>query len=85
VLGAVLVESAATALVRSILVRRVALIAVTSAALLSVIAAALSGARFVSNGDNASSMSMTVAAGTAIGAYALVLFATAGAPAASRS
>ena len=85
VLGAVLVVSAATALVRSILVRRVALIALTSAGLLSVVAAALSGARFVGSGGNTSSMSMAVAAGTAIGAYALVLFATAGVPAASRS
>lgn len=85
VLGAVLVVSAATALVRSILIRRMALIALTSAGLLSVVAAALSGARFVGNGGNTPSMSMAVAAGTAIGAYALVLFATAGAPAASRS
>jgi hypothetical protein len=85
VLGALLVVSAATALVRSILIRRVALIALTSAGLLSVVAAALSGARFVGSGDNTSSMSMAVAAGTAIGAYALVLFATAGAPATSQS
>jgi len=79
VLGAALVISAATALVRSILVRLAALIALTSVALLSVVGAALSGARFVGNGDNASSMSMAVAAGTAIGAYALVLLVTASA------
>ena len=85
VLGAVLIVSAATALVRSILIRRAALIALTSVGLLSVVAAALSGAHFVGNGDNTSSMSMAVAAGTAIGAYALVLFATAGVPAVSRS
>lgn len=85
VLGAALVISAATALARSILIRRVTLIALTSVALLSVVAAALSGARFVGNGDNASSMSMAVAAGTAIGAYALVLLLTASAQAASRS
>lgn len=82
VLGAALVASAVTALARSILVRRATLIALTSVALLSVVAAALSGARFVGNGDNASSMSMAVAAGTAIGAYALILFVTASAPAA---
>jgi hypothetical protein len=85
VLGAALVISAAAALARSILVRRVTLIAVTSVALLAVVAAALSGARFVGNGDNAASMSMAVAAGTAIAAYALVLFVTASAQAASRS
>jgi hypothetical protein len=79
VLGAALVISAATALTRSILVRRMTLIALTSVALLAVVAAALSGARFVGNGGNASSMSMAVAAGTAIGAYALVLLVTASA------
>jgi hypothetical protein len=85
VLGAVLVVSAAIALARSILIRRVTLIALTSVGLLSIAAAALSGARFVGNGDNASSMTMAVAAGTAIGAYALVLLVTAAVPAASRS
>lgn len=85
VLGVALVISAATALARSILVRRVMLIALTSAGLLSVAAAALSGASFVGNGNNAWSMTMAVAAGTAIGAYALVLLITASAPAQSRS
>ena len=85
VLGAALLISAATALARSILVRRMTLIALTSVALLSVAAAALSGARFVGNGDNASSMSMAIAAGAAIGAYALVLLVTSSAPAEARS
>lgn len=84
-LGVVLVVSAATALVRSILVRGPALIALTAVGLVAIVAALLSGARFVGNGDNASSMGMAVAAGVAIGAYALVLFLSAGAPVPSRS
>ncbi|MGH9299277.1 MAG: hypothetical protein ACRDZT_05120, partial [Acidimicrobiales bacterium] len=52
---------------------------------LAVITAGLSGARFVSEGTNASSMTMAVAAGAAIGAYALVLLLSAGDPAATRA
>lgn len=74
VLGAVLIISAVTAVVRSVLVRRPVLMGASLVGLAAVVAAALSGARFVGDGGNASSMSMAVAAGVAIGAYALVLF-----------
>jgi len=53
--------------------------------LVAVVGAALSGASFVGRGGNASSMSMAVAAGLAIGAYALVLFLSAAVPETSRS
>jgi hypothetical protein len=84
-LGLVLVVSAISALVRSVLVGRPVLIAVTSLGLLAVVAGAVSGARFVGDGDNASSMSMAVAAAVAIAAYALTLFLTASTPSQSRS
>jgi hypothetical protein len=85
VLGLVLIVSAITALVRSILVRRPALITVAAVGLVAIVAAAVSGARFVGHGDNGSSMGMAVAAGVAIGAYALALFLLAVAPASARS
>lgn len=85
VLGAVLIVSAATAVVRSFLVRRPVLIGATIVGLVAVLTAALSGASFVGDGNNASSMGMAIAAGVAIGAYALVLFLPAGASAASRA
>ncbi len=84
-LGLVLIVSAVTALVRSLLVRRPVLVAAAAAALVAIVVAALSGARFVGSADNGSSMGMAAAAGVAIGAYALVLFLSAGAPGASRS
>lgn len=77
VLGLVLVVSAITALVRSILVRRPVLIAATALGLAAVVAAGLSGARFVGHGDNGSAIGMAAAAGVAIGAYAFVLFVSA--------
>ena len=80
VLGLVLVVSALTALVRSILIGRPVLIALTAVGLAAVVTAALSGARFVGHGDNGSSMGMAIASGVAIGAYALVLFVAGGVP-----
>jgi hypothetical protein len=85
VLGAVLIVSAVTAVVRSFRTRRLVLISATIVGLVAVAAAALSGAGFVGDGSNAASMSMGIAAGVAIGAYALVLFLPAGASAVSRS
>lgn len=78
VLGLVLVVSALTALARSIRLGRPVLIALTTVGLAAVVTAALSGARFVGHGDNGSSMGMAIAAGVAIGAYALVLFVAGG-------
>jgi hypothetical protein len=74
VLGAILIVSAVAAVVRSVLTRRPVLIGAAIAGLVAVIAAALSGARFVGNGADSASMSMAIAAGLAIGAYALMLF-----------
>jgi hypothetical protein len=78
VLGAVLIISAISAVVRSFGVRRPVLIGAAITGLAAVVIAALSGARFVGDGADATSMSMAIAAGVAIGAYALMLFASAG-------
>ena len=80
-LGAILIVSALTAVVRAVLVRRPALIGATTAA---VVMAAFSGASFVGDGSNSSSMGMTVAAGVAVAAYALVLLLSVGIAASSR-
>jgi hypothetical protein len=74
VLGLVLILSAVTAVVRSFLARRPVLVGAAIAGLAAVVIAALSGARFVGHGTNATSMSMAIAAGIAIGAYAFMLF-----------
>jgi hypothetical protein len=74
VLGIVLIISAASALVRSILVRRTGIVVLTAVGLAAIVAAALSGASFVGHGDPGSSMGMAISAGVAIGAYAVTLF-----------
>jgi hypothetical protein len=78
VLGAILVISAVTAVVRAALVRRPVMVGATAVGLAAIVAAALSGAGFVGDGSDGASMSMAVAAGVAIGAYALVLLLSAG-------
>ena len=78
VLGAVLIVSAVTAAVRAFRARRPVLAGAATVGLAAVVIAALSGARFVGHGTNATSMSMAIAAGVAIGAYALMLFLSAG-------
>jgi hypothetical protein len=77
-LGLVLIVSAVTAVVRSVLVRRAVFIMATSLGLVAIVVAASSAARFVRTGDNASSMAMALATCVAIGAYALVLFISCG-------
>jgi hypothetical protein len=77
VVGVILVASAVAALVRALLVRRPALVAAAAAGLLGIVVAAISGASFVGNGSNAASLSMALAAGLAIGAYAVILFISA--------
>jgi hypothetical protein len=79
VLGAILVISAVTAIVRAALVRRPVMVGATAVGLAAIVVAALSGASFVGDDSNGASMSMAVAAGVAIGAYALVLLLSAGA------
>jgi hypothetical protein len=74
VLGAVLIVSAVSAVVRTFLARRPVLIGTAIVGLAAVAIAALSGARFVGHGTDATSMSMAIAAGVAIGAYAFMLF-----------
>jgi quinol-cytochrome oxidoreductase complex cytochrome b subunit len=85
VLGAVLIVSAVTAVVRSFLTRRPVLIGAAIVGLVAVVIAALSGSRFVGDGTNATSMGMAIAAGVAIGAFALVLFLSPGIAMTSRS
>jgi len=77
-LGVILIVSALTALVRAVLVRRPALVGATAVGLVTVVMAALSGASFVGDGSNSSSMGMAVAGGVAVAAYALVLLLSAG-------
>jgi hypothetical protein len=79
VLGAILVISAITAVVRAALARRPAMVGATAVGLLAIVLAVLSGASFVGDDSNGASMSMAVGAGLAIGAYALVLLLSAGA------
>jgi quinol-cytochrome oxidoreductase complex cytochrome b subunit len=78
VLGVALIFSAVSAVVRSFRVRRPVLTGAAIVGLVAVVVAALSGARFVGHGTNATSMSMAMAAGIAIGAYAFMLFLSAG-------
>ena len=84
VLGAILVISAVTAVVRAALVRRPVMVGATAVGLLAIVMAALSGASFVGDDSNRASLSMAVAAGVAIGAYALVLLLSAGAAESAR-
>ena len=79
VLGALLVISAVTAVVRAVLVRRPVMVGATAAGLLAIVGAALSGASFVGDDSNGASMGMAVGAGIAIGAFALVLLLSASA------
>jgi hypothetical protein len=81
VLGVTLIVTAAAAVVRAILTRRRVLIAASAAGLVAVVTAGVSGARFVGQGTTATSMSMAVAAGVAIGAFALTLLLCPSAPA----
>jgi hypothetical protein len=83
-LGVILIVSALTAVVRAVLVRRSALIGATAAGPAAIVTAAFSGASFVGDGSNSSSMGMAVAAGVAMAAYALVLLVSAGIAVSSR-
>jgi hypothetical protein len=83
--GVILVVSATTAVVRSILIRRIALVVVAALGLVAVLVAGLGGARFVGQGTDASSMTMAIGAGVAIGAYAFILFVSPGGAVRSRS
>lgn len=74
VLGVILIAAAAAALVRAFLVRHAVLIAAAAVGLICIVVAGLSGASFVGSASNAASMSMAIAAGVAIGAYALILY-----------
>jgi hypothetical protein len=76
IVGALLIISATTAVVRAALVKRRVLIAVTSIGLLAVVFAALSGAQFIGDSASDTSMSMTIGAAAAMICYALILFIT---------
>lgn len=81
VLGTLLIVSAVAAVVRAFLGRRPVLIGAAIVGLAAIVIAALSGARFVGHGADSASMSMAIAAGVAIGAYALMLFLSGSDPA----
>ena len=80
VVGVLLTVAAISVLVRSLLLRRPALIALAAVGVLAILMSATSGARFVGDGDNASSMSMAIGAGVAILSYAVMLFVSAPSP-----
>ena len=73
VLGLLLVIAAIDLLVRAILARHRIVIAAAAVGLLVVIAAAGSGAAFLGDGQNGSSMGMTIAACVAALCYAVCL------------
>ena len=73
-LGIILIVTATTAIIRAVLVRRPVLVGTASVGLAAIVVAAISGANFVGNGSDGASVSMAVAAGVAIGSYALILF-----------
>jgi hypothetical protein len=73
VLGLLLVIAAIDLLVRAILARHRVVIAAAAAGLLAVAAAAASGIAFLGDGQNGSSLAMTVAACAAMLCYAACL------------
>jgi hypothetical protein len=73
VLGRLLLVAAISFLVRAIATRRGAAIALGVVGLLAMLAAVGSGAGFVASGADQASMSMAVAAGVAMLAYAAAL------------
>lgn len=84
-LGVVLIVSAVAALVRAIRVHQPVFTAATAVGLAAIVVAAISGASFVGDGANAASLSMAIAAGVAIAAYAFVLLISAGRSVPSRT
>lgn len=77
-LGVILIVSAISAIIRAALVRRPGPIGAAAVGLVAIAVAAISGARFVGNSTNEASMSMAIAAGVAIGSYALILILSVG-------
>jgi hypothetical protein len=73
-IGVLLVLAAIAVLVRALLIRRPALAACSIVGLLCIVGAAVSGAAFVSNGQNSASMAMAVLTGVAVLSYVLNLF-----------
>ena len=76
-LGVLLLASATAALVRAARLRRGLYVGVALVGLLAVLTAGVSGAHFVGSADAGSSFAMAIAAGIAIGCYALLLFVVA--------
>jgi hypothetical protein len=72
-LGTVLLITALAALVRSVRVTQAAPIVLTGAALVAIVVAWLSGARFVGHMENATSLTMALAAAVAILCYTVVI------------
>lgn len=78
ILGTLLIASAISAVVRAARMRRPALIVLAALGLLAVSGAWMSGARFVGSDEDASSLSMAIATGVALFAYATILLLTPG-------
>jgi hypothetical protein len=76
VLGLLLILTALSMVVRSVIARHRASIATSVAGLLAILAAAGYGASFVHNGSNAASLGMALATGVALLCYVIGLFVT---------
>jgi hypothetical protein len=73
VLGTLLLASAISAVVRAVRARRPALVVLAALGLLAVTGAWMSGAHFVGTDEEPSSLSMAIATGVALFAYATIL------------
>jgi hypothetical protein len=76
VLGLLLILTALSMVVRSVIARHRASIATSVVGLLAILAAAGYGASFVHNGSNAASLGMALATGVALLCYVIGLFVT---------
>jgi hypothetical protein len=76
VLGLLLILTALSMVVRSVIARHRASIATSVAGLLAILAAAGYGASFVHHGSNAASLGMALATGVALLCYVIGLFVT---------
>lgn len=79
-LGTLLLATGATAVVRSLRLRRLPQITLTSTALVGLLVAWLSGSSFVGKQTNGASLTMALATAAAMLCYTLILFITAGRP-----
>jgi hypothetical protein len=79
-LGALLIITAVSVVVRAALARQAAPVVIGCVALLAILAAWFSGTKFVSDAANGASFGMAVATGVALLGYAIILFIATPAP-----